>query len=291
MSAAGPSADGLGVLGDFGFEAAAIVLGPEGVRASAGDLERVRPLRSVSKTLTGLACAVALERGAVALGDPVGPEGSTLRHVLCHASGLFYESDRVLQKPGTRRHYSNRGIDVAALHVAHAVGRDFEDWVADEVAGPLGMDRLTWDGPPSVGAFAPLTDLALLALELLRPTLLGPGAFAQMTTPQLPELVGIMPGFGKQDPNPFGLGFEVRGTKSPHWTGTANSPETFGHFGMLGTALWVDPIADLAVVVGTDHEFCDAHRALLPRLSDDVLARWVPRSGRTPSARPTPPAR
>lgn len=288
MSAAGTtgghdrSDDGLGALDAFGFEASAIVLGPEGMRASDGDLERVRPLRSVSKTLTGFACAIALERGAVALTDPVGPEGSTLRHVLCHASGLFYESDRVLQAPGKRRHYSNRGIDVAAEHVARAVGRDFELWVADELAEPLGMDRLTWDGPPSVGAFAPLADLALLALELLRPTLLGPEWFAQMTTPQLPELVGIMPGFGKQDPNPFGLGFEVRGTKSPHWTGTTNSPETFGHFGMLGTALWVDPVADLAAVIGTDHEFCDTHRALLPRLSDDILVRW---------ASPAPPAR
>ncbi|UQN29561.1 serine hydrolase domain-containing protein [Brachybacterium kimchii] len=271
-----PGADGLGVLDAFGFEAAAIVLGPEGVRASAGDLEKVRPLRSVSKTLTGFACAIALERGAVALTDPVGPEGSTLRHVLCHASGLFYESDRVLQEPGKRRHYSNRGIDVAALHVARAVGRDFEDWVSGEIAEPLGMERLSWDGPPSVGAFAPLADLALLALELLRPTLLGPEVFAQMTTPQLPGLVGIMPGFGKQDPNPFGLGFEVRGAKSPHWTGTTSSPETFGHFGMLGTALWVDPVADLAAVIGTDHEFCDTHRELLPRLSDDILARWAP---------------
>src|SRR5699024_12359958 len=72
-----------------------------------------------------------------------------------------------------------------------------------------------------------------------------------MTGVQFPELVGIMPGFGKQSPNPFGLGIEVRGTKSPHWTGAHNSPATFGHIGMRGTAFWVDPVADLALVVGT----------------------------------------
>ena len=107
---------------------------------------------------------------------------------------------------------------------------------------------------------------------MLRPTLLEPEWHRQMTTPQLPELVGIMPGFGKQTPNPFGLGVEVRGTKSPHWTGAHNSEQTFGHFGMRGSAFWVDPVADLALVVGTSHDFCDAHRRVMPQLSDAVLA-------------------
>ena len=34
-----------------------------------------------------------------------------------------------------------------------------------------------------------------------------------------------------------------------------NSPATFGHFGGAGTFLWVDPVADLALVVLTDREF------------------------------------
>lgn len=263
---------GLAVLDAFGFEAAAIVLGPEGMRHRRGDLDRERPWRSVTKTLTGYAAGIALERGLVHLEDPAGPEGSTLRHLLAHASGYFYESDGVLQAPGLRRHYSNYGIDRAADHVAAAVGTDFGTWLAEEVLEPLGMTGLRWTGSPSVGAFSPLHDLARFAAELLRPTLLGPEAFASVTRPQLPDLAGIMPGFGKQEPNPFGLGFEVRGHKHPHWTGRENAPQTFGHFGMLGTALWVDPIADLALVVGTDHEFCDAHREWLPRLSDAVLA-------------------
>ena len=80
-----------------------------------------------------------------------------------------------------------------------------------------------------------------------------------------------MPGFGKQDPNPFALGIEVRGGKSPHWTGHGNSERTYGHFGMRGTAFWVDPEAGLALVVGTSHDFCDAHREVMPRLGDAVL--------------------
>lgn len=264
--------DPLELLDELGFEAAAMVVGPEGIRSTRGDIDRERPWRSVTKTVTGYAAAVALDRGLVDLDAPAGPPGSTLRHLLAHASGYFYESDAVLMAPGRRRHYSNHGIDEAGRHLERAVGRDLADWVAEQVLEPLGMDRVRWTGSASVGAFGPVADLALFAGELLRPTLVGESAFAAATAPQFPELVGIMPGFGRQDPNPFGLGFEVRGAKSPHWTGSANAPETFGHFGMLGTAFWVDPVARVALVVGSDHVFCDAHRTVLPRLADAVLA-------------------
>ncbi|HIY24205.1 MAG TPA: beta-lactamase family protein [Candidatus Brachybacterium merdigallinarum] len=256
----------------FGFEAAAIVLGPEGVREQRGDLERPRRWRSVTKALTGYAIGIALQEDRVALADPVGPPGCTLRHLLAHASGYFYESDRILHRPGTRRGYSNYGIDEAGHHLERATGRDVGDWVREKVTGPLGMDATEWTGSASVGASGPLGDLALFAAEVLRPTLLERRWYDEVTGVQFPELVGIMPGFGKQSPNPFGLGFEIRGTKSPHWTGSANSERTIGHFGMRGSAFWVDPEADLALVIGTSHDFCDAHREVMPLLADAVLA-------------------
>ena len=262
----------LQLLDDFGFEAAAIVLGREGERERRGDVQLLRPWRSVTKALTGCGAAIALQEGYVDLEDPAGPPDSTLRHLLAHASGCFYESERTLQAPGLRRHSSNYGIDEAARHIERALGRDFGDWIQERIAGPLGMDSLHWDGSASVGARGSLTDLALFAAELLQPTLLEPRWFAELTGVQFPELVGIMPGFGKQTPNPFGLGLEVRGTKSPHWTGVGNSEATIGHFGMRGTAFWVDPVAELALVVGTSHDFCDAHREVMPRLADAVLA-------------------
>lgn len=268
----GAEGGALALLDEFGVDAAAIVLGADGERARRGDVHRMRPWRSVTKALTGVACTLAVQEGAVTLDDPAGPPGSTLRHLLCHASGLFYESDRVLQAPGRRRHYSNFGIDEAARHVERALGRPFEDWAHERVIEPLGMESLLWEGSASVGAHSPLEDLALLAAEILRPTLLEERWHRELTRAQLPELIGIMPGFGKQTPNPFGLGLEIRGTKSPHWTGVRNSPDTVGHFGMRGTAFWVDPDAQLALVVGTDLDFCDAHRQIMPRLSDAVLA-------------------
>lgn len=265
----------LDLLDDFGFEAAAIVLGREGERERRGDVQLLRPWRSVTKTLTGCGAALALQEGYVDLEDPAGPPGATLRHLLAHASGYFYESESTLQAPGLRRHYSNFGIDEAARHIERALGRDYGGWIQERIVEPLGMDSLQWSGSASVGAQGSLADLALFAGELLQPTLLEPRWFAEFTGVQFPELVGIMPGFGKQSPNPFGLGLEVRGTKSPHWTGARNSESTVGHFGMRGTAFWVDPVAELALVVGTSHDFCDAHREVMPKLADAVLEEFA----------------
>ena len=83
-------------------------------------------------------------------------------------------------------------------------------------------------------------------------------------TVQFPGLVGVLPGFGRQEPNDWGLGFELRDGKSPHWTGSRNSPRTFGHFGRSGTFLWVDPEAGLALGV--------PHRPGVRRLGDRRVA-------------------
>ena len=82
---------------------------------------------------------------------------------------------------------------------------------------------------------------------------------------------GVLPGFGRQERNDWGLGFELRDEKQPHWTGSRNSPRTFGHFGAAGTFLWVDPDPGLVLAVLTDREFGDWAREAWPVLSDAVL--------------------
>ena len=92
---------------------------------------------------------------------------------------------------------------------------------------------------------------------------------------QFPTLAGLVPGIGRFDPCPWGLGSELRGTKQPHWTGTHNSPDTFGHFGAAGTLLWVDPGARVACIALTDRRFDDWSAEALqywPQLADAVLA-------------------
>ena len=127
-------------------------------------------------------------------------------------------------------------------------------------------------GSPAYAAQGRVEDLALLGRELLRPSLVAPETLAEATTVQFPGLVGVLPGFGRMEPNDWGLGFELRDGKAPHWTGTRNSPRTFGHFGRSGTFLWVDPEAQLALACLTDREFGDWAKEAWPRLADAVLA-------------------
>ena len=97
---------------------------------------------------------------------------------------------------------------------------------------------------------------------------------ADATAVQFPGLDGVLPGYGVQRPNDWGLGFEIKGTKSPHWTGASNSPHTYGHFGQSGTFIWADPAAGLALVVLTDRDFGAWSLPLWPALSDRVIAEF-----------------
>lgn len=252
----------------------AAVVGPSGVLASAGP-DEVRPWASVTKLLAALTILRASTDGVVDLHEPAGPPGATLHHLLGHTSGLAFDSDRTLAAPGLRRIYSNRGIEVAASVLEERTGRCFADLVAQHVLGPLGMTRTRLDGSPAHAASGPVADLALLARELLAPRVLDPELVTRARTTTYPETAGILPGFGRQTPNDWGLGFEVRGHKSPHWTSPHNSPETFGHFGQSGSFLWVDPVARLACVSAGDTPY-DAWAAVAwPRFSTRVLKEFA----------------
>jgi CubicO group peptidase (beta-lactamase class C family) len=112
----------------------------------------------------------------------------------------------------------------------------------------------------------------LLAAELQQPKLLDPSTLADATSVVFPGLAGVLPGFGRQKDNDWGLGFEIRDSKSPHWTGSDSSPRTFGHFGQSGTFLWVDPDAGAACVVLTDRHFGPWAAGAWPVFTDGVLA-------------------
>jgi CubicO group peptidase (beta-lactamase class C family) len=126
-------------------------------------------------------------------------------------------------------------------------------------------------GSAGSGASGTIEDLLRLAEELRAPTRIAPETLAEAATVQFAGLDGVLPGFGRQTPNDWGLGLELRNGKSPHWTGTSNSPRTFGHFGRSGTFLWIDPDADLALGCLTDRAFGDWAVDAWPRLSDAVL--------------------
>jgi CubicO group peptidase (beta-lactamase class C family) len=245
------------------------VLDRSGVVASVGP-DVALPWASVTKPLAALAVLVAVDAGDVDLDEPAGPPGATVRHLLAHASGLAPDGDAVLSAPGRRRIYSNRGFEVLAEHVAAATGVPFDAYLQRTVLDPLGMSGTRLAGTAAAGAIGPLSDLAALGRELLAPTLV-PRRMAEATATAFPGLVGVLPGFGRQDPNDWGLGFEIRDGKQPHWTGERNSPGTFGHFGQSGTFLWVDAAAGLACACLTDRRFGGWAAQCWPALSDRVL--------------------
>ena len=259
--------------------AGAAVVGPSGVLAEFGDRGQTFALASVTKPLVARAAHVAIEEGVVDLDTAAGPPGSTVRHLLAHASGLAMHSDKLMAGPGQRRIYSNYGFQVLAEAVQDKSGIEFGRYLHEAVFEPLSMADSRLDGGAEAagyGATSTVADLVRFAGDLLRPMTVAPETHAEATTVQFPGLDGVLPGFGVQRPNDWGLGFEIRDAKSPHWTGSKNSAGTFGHFGQSGTFLWVDPAADLALVVLTDRAFDDWARSRWPELSDTVLAEFAP---------------
>ena len=252
--------------------AAASVVGPDGPLATYGDPDHSYRWASVTKPVTALSILVAAERGLIDLDEAAGPPDSTVRHLLAHTSGLPFEGDVPLSLPGRRRIYSNPGFDRLGELLATRAGVPFATVLAETILAPLGMGSTELLERPSQGLHGPLRDLAAFARELLRPTLLSEQALSTATSVAFRGLPGVVPGVGRFDPCDWGLGVEIHDGKAPHWMGERLSPRAFGHFGGSGTFLWVDPEADVALVVLTDRDFGPWALQVWPPFSDEVHA-------------------
>ncbi|WP_066944450.1 serine hydrolase domain-containing protein [Streptomyces lushanensis] len=251
--------------------ATAVVRADGTVVGAYGPTSHRFPLASVTKPLAAYAVLVAYEEGAVELDEPAGPEGSTVRHLLAHTSGLAFDQHRAAGAPGTRRLYSNAGFEVLGEHVAKATDIPFADYLREAVLEPLGMTSTSFEGSPARDAVSTVDDLVRFAAEIQTPRLLDPRTVLEAMTVVHPGLSGVLPGYGHQKNNDWGLGFEIRDAKSPHWTGASSSPRTFGHFGQSGTFLWVDPDAGAACVALTDRPFGPWAVAAWPPFTDAIL--------------------
>jgi len=267
--------------------AALAVVGPAGMLAREGDTGHRFWLASVTKPLAGLAVLVAVQEGALELDEPLAGRrcwpaeladdlpGATVRHLLAHASGLAPDRMRRAAAMGSRRIYSNSGFDVLGELVAEVTEIPFENYLAEAVFAPLGMGSASLDGSPARDGWAAVDDLVPVLAELLAPgRVLDPTVAAEAATTQFPGLPGVLPGYGAQRDNVWGLGFEIRGEKQPHWTSAANSPASYGHFGQGGTMFWIDPAARLGLVALADERFGDWAIEAWPRLSTEVLHRY-----------------
>ena len=253
---------------------AGVVVAADGTTTGHGATDLALPIASVAKPLTATAVLGAVAAGGLDLDEPAGPtaaEGATLRHLLAHAAGLGFEAGDRTMEPGRRRTYSNWAYEAAADHAATRTGRPFAELLREHVTGPLGMTATVLEGSPAWGVRSTVDDLARFAAALLAPGPLPAAVHAWLTTPAFPDLDGVLPGFGRQRPNGWTLGLEVRGTKDPHWSGTRLSPRAVGHFGRSGSLVWADPDAGVALATLSGRDFDDWARTGWPALNDAVL--------------------
>jgi CubicO group peptidase (beta-lactamase class C family) len=253
-----------------GPTAAGVVRADE-VIATHGDAEEVLPWASVTKLVSAYTVLMTVDEGIIDLDGDAGPEGSTVRHLLAHAAGLAFDGDGQMANPGERRIYSNVGFEKLGAHISERTGIGFGELVAENVLEPLGMGRSSYGGSPAHGVEGPLVDVLTFAQELCAPTLVSEDLFREATSVQFEGIGGVLPGFGRQEPNDWGLGFELRDRKDPHWTGRRNSPETFGHFGLTGSFLWVDPEAGIACASLAARDFGDWANEAWTDLSDAII--------------------
>ena len=234
-----------------------------------GPVDQVRSWASVSKTVASLEFAL-LHDADPDLGHlPAGPEGSTLSHLLAHASGLGFEADSPRAPVGTKRVYSNLGIDLAVD--AMSGGEAAALW-ADKIFRPLGI-KASLEGRPSAGVEGNCLDLAKLAGEWLNPTLMSLYSRDDVRSVFLPELSGVVPGYGRFDPCWWGLGVEVNGEKN-HWMG--DWPElSFGHFGQSGALLLVNVEEGIALVATSSVEFGPWAKDLFHQVTSEARKEWL----------------
>lgn len=254
--------------------AAAVLAGPAGVIDAYGDDAGQFRIASVSKLLTVYAGLIAVEEGSISLDEPAARPGATVRHLLAHAAGYGFDQPEPIARVGVSRIYSNTGIERFAEHLAERTGIPFADYLDEAVLRPLGMSSTELRGSPAFAIWSCTADLARFADELFSPKLIAPETLATATTSQFPTLAGMLPGIGRQDPCDWGMGFEIRGHKHPHWTAPGNSAATFGHFGGSGTFLWMDPVARLCLVCLTNRDFGPWALDVWPPFSEAVLAEY-----------------
>jgi beta-lactamase class C len=213
------------------------------------------------------------------------------QHLGLDAFVRSYCRGRLLFPTGSQWSYSNYGFGLAGEIVARYGGRGYHAFVAEEILACLGMrdsylqppaevwDRIAWvwlpDEPhtdherynspyfrrlgiPWGGLYSTPEDLAVFSQAFLRGgayqgrRIVSPATAREMTRDQLSESIRDTSGVARWRAASWGLGWDVKGRKTSHNSGTLTSPATFGHTGSSGVVLWADPALELVcVMIGT----------------------------------------
>jgi CubicO group peptidase (beta-lactamase class C family) len=244
--------------------------------ATEGNRERIYDWASLSKLVVAVAVGIEHDWQRLSLDAPIGPSNSTVADLLAHASGVGIDATAPMQPVGQRRVYSTYGYDLLVSRIVSE--RPALEWLRDRFLTPLGLNDVTDTDTDSVtaGLSGSLASAEALATTWLRGDLLSADTFHRMRSAHLPELNGVVPGFGSFSPCPWGLGPEVKGEKD-HWMGSEWPATSYGHFGKSGSLLLVDPVAQVAVVALSGEPFGPWAVDLWPTWTNEMHRQLVSR--------------
>jgi CubicO group peptidase (beta-lactamase class C family) len=233
---------------------------------------------SITKVLTAYVFADAVADGVIAFEDETTIPGITFADLLSHASGIR-AGDEASIEPRTKRIYTNEAYDIAERELINALGAGFEDVTVAQLFAD-GISQ-AWDSTIVMrdscahSAFGTFDDLVILLREMRQPRVVDPAIHAQLTQPYLPNLSGVVPGWGHFTHCVWGIGYEIHAEKKDHWMGTLLSPESFGHFGMSGSFVVHDPIQNISIACSSRKDFGPWAKKVWPALVDELVKQYA----------------
>ena len=187
--------------------------------------------------------------------------------------------------PGEVLRYSNLGPGIAARAAEELTGTDFLTLTRERVLQPMGLNNIVLDptaaktariatlqdpanpgtawetynsawwrtcAVPWGGYYGSTRDMLRFGASFLpgEASVLSDASCREMISDQVGGVSGgVNSMYAWWDPGYWGVGWEVKGTKTRHWTGNKTSAQTYVHWGFAGTLAWFDPTRALGVAV------------------------------------------
>ncbi len=231
---------------------------------------------------------------------------------ITHPDGVLEAifAETLIYEPGTEYRYSDFGMIVLVKAIERITGAPFEVWADSVLFEPLGMrqtgfrnarneeddhfvvpterddyfrhqliqgevhDEASWilgGTAGHAGLFSSLDDLTLFAQMMLNGGKTGDSTFLK------PETIELFTTLQENDiGHTRALGWDTPSKEGYSSAGSLFGPHSFGHTGFTGTSIWIDPEADLFVILLTNRVYPTRNnphlREIRAKLADIVYA-------------------
>lgn len=264
------------------------VIDPLGDEHLYGDSDSPYELASITKILTATTICDVVASGFVSLNDQVKDPKLKyadifLNDLLSHTSGLSFDGKDKQIEPRTRRVYSNYGVELAAGYISMRLQKEFglisvQDLFNEGFGYNLRTaknSKIDFYGSPAYGSHANMIALTQLARQMRSPTFIDGQMHKQMKSTYMENLKGKVPGWGSFKDCAFGIGYEIKSSKTNHWMGSISSAKAFGHFGGSGVFILHDPVNNISIVALGDRPFDKAMKKLWPGYVDGIFKSFL----------------